>query len=115
MAQCAFCKAETEMYYGGAPICIECSRERAAAARRVRTALIEGLTEATARAEAASEAFQSVMREVPSGAPHSDGVQRIHNVSNELSAARKEMMTAHTRLNDFLTRGIVPEDLKKRA
>jgi hypothetical protein len=116
MAQCAFCKAETELYDGGAPICIECSRERErAVARQARTALIEGLAQATARAKAASAAFQSVMGEMPSGAPHPDGVQRIHNVSHELSAARKEMMTAHSRLNDFLSRGIVPEDLKRRS
>jgi hypothetical protein len=116
MAQCAFCKAETEMYDRGAPICIECSREReAAAARQARTALIEGLTEATARVKAASESFQSVMSEMPSGVPHPDGVQRIHNASRELTAARKEMMTAHSRLNDFLSRGIVPADLKKRV
>jgi hypothetical protein len=27
--------------------------------------------------------------------------------------ARKEMMTAHKRLSDFVDRGIVPEDLKR--
>jgi hypothetical protein len=116
MAQCAFCKAETEMYDRGAPICIECSREReTAVGRQVRTALMEGLAEATARAKAASEAFQGVMGEIPSGVPHSDGVHRIHNASRELSAAQKELMTAHSRLNDFLSRGIVPEDLKRNG
>ena len=114
MAQCAFCKAETEMYDRGAPICVECSHEReTAAARRVRTTLLECLNEATARVTAASESFQSVMREMPSGVPHPDGVQRIHNASRELNAARKEMMAAHSRLNDFISRGIVPEDLKR--
>jgi hypothetical protein len=29
------------------------------------------------------------------------------------SAARKEVMKAHTRLNDFLSRGIIPKDLKQ--
>jgi len=116
MAQCAFCKAETEMYDRGAPICIECSHERdAAAARQVRATLLECITEATARVRVASESFQSVMHEMPSGVPHPDGVQRIHDASRELNAARKEMMAAHSRLNDFLSRGIVPEDLKKKA
>jgi hypothetical protein len=31
----------------------------------------------------------------------------------ELDSARTEMMKAHTRLNDFTERGIVPEDLKQ--
>jgi len=116
MAQCAFCKAETEMYDRGTPVCIKCSRERAAAAaRQIRAALLESLTEATARVKAASGSFQSVMHEMPSGVPHPDGVQRIHNASRELNAARKEMMAAHSRLNDFISRGIVPDELKKRA
>src|SRR6266404_997113 len=49
---------------------------------------------------------------VPSGLQHPDGAQRIKNASNKLSLARKEMATAHNRLNDYLSRGIVPEDLK---
>jgi hypothetical protein len=46
---------------------------------------------------------------VPSGLPHPDGTPRIHNASHELDTARKEMMKAHTRLNDFTERGIVPD------
>jgi hypothetical protein len=38
--------------------------------------------------------------------------QRINNASREVSLARAEMMRAHNRLDDFMTRGIVPEDLK---
>jgi len=53
------------------------------------------------------------MGKIPSGFPHSDGSQHIHNVSHELSTAGKDLMRAHTRLNDFLSRGIVPEDLKR--
>jgi hypothetical protein len=40
-------------------------------------------------------------------------VQRIRNASHELTAARNEMMEAHHRLNEFLERGTVPEDLKR--
>jgi hypothetical protein len=68
--------------------------------------------EATARFHA-SEAFNAIMSDVPSALPHPDGTQRIHNVSRKLSAARKEMMKAHARLNDFLSQGIIPEDLKQ--
>ena len=45
--------------------------------------------------------------------PHPDGVHRIKNASNKLTAARKEMGTAHNRLDDFLSRGVVPDDLKE--
>ena len=119
MAQCAFCKAETWLYNGGVPICIECSdardakRKPAENERKVRTALIQGLTEATVRANAASEAFTAIMSDIPSGIPHPDSIQRIHNASHELSTARKDMMKAHSRLHDFLSRGIIPEDLKQ--
>ena len=58
--------------------------------------------------------FIAVMGDVPSGLPHPDGTQRIHNASRELSAARKEVMKAHTRLNEFFGRGIIPEDLKRQ-
>jgi len=40
-------------------------------------------------------------------------VRRIKDASNELTLARKEMMTAHKRLNDFIERGIVPDDLER--
>jgi len=36
-------------------------------------------------------------------------------VSGELTIARKEMATAHNRLNDYLSRGIVPDDLAKNG
>jgi len=61
---------------------------------------------------AANETFSAVMSQVPSGVPHPDGTQRIHNASRELDAAREEMMKANTRLNNFIEHGIVPERLK---
>jgi hypothetical protein len=120
MAQCAYCKTETRLYDGGVPICLECADARDAKSkpleteRRIRTTLMKALTEATARSHAASDAFSDVMgRNIPSGLPQPDGTQRIHNVSRELSAAREEVTKAHTRLNEFLSRGIIPEDLKQ--
>jgi hypothetical protein len=117
MAQCTYCNAETEIYAGGdVPICVECSD--ALEARRkppasARNALIQRVAETTARANAASEAFSSIMSQFPSGLPYVDGAQRIHSASRELSVARKEMMNAQSRLNDLIERGIVPEDLKR--
>jgi len=70
---------------------------------------------ANRRAAEATREFNEVMGQFPSGLPHPDGVQRISNVSNKLTAARKDVATAHNRLNDYLSRGIVPDHLKKRG
>ena len=119
MARCAYCKAETILYEYDVPICLECGDEREIKHKRlemerqVNTILKHDVTEATERAHTASDAFEAIVAEVPSGLPHPDGTQRIHNASRTLSAAREEMMRAHERLHDFLTRGIIPEDLKQ--
>ena len=119
MAECAYCKTETFLYYGDVPVCIKCARAHEAKRkppspdRHVRTTLFQEFVEATARVNAASEAFIAVMGDVPSGLPHPDGTQRIHNASRELSEARKEVMKAHVRLQGFLSQGIIPEDLKQ--
>ena len=121
MAACAYCGAETELYENGVPICLKCSDEREGKAQRkppgsdqsIRSILLNQIAEATARANKASHAFIEVMGKIPSGFPHSDGPANIHNVSRELSTARKDLMRAHTRLDDFLKTGIVPEDLKR--
>jgi hypothetical protein len=42
------------------------------------------------------------VEEIPSGMPHSDGAQRIKNVSRQLSKARDEMMEAHRILGDYI-------------
>jgi hypothetical protein len=74
--------------------------------------LVNALANATARVDAANQVFSSVMSGIPSGLPLADVAQRLHSISRELDDARKEMMTAHKRLNDFVKRGIVPEDVK---
>jgi hypothetical protein len=121
MARCAYCKAETILYEHDVPICLECADEREVKHKRlemerqVNTILKHDVTEATKRAHAASDAFEAIVADVPSGVPHPDGTQRIHNASRKLSTARQEMMRAHQRLHDFLSRGIIPEDLKKTS
>jgi hypothetical protein len=120
MAECVYCQAVTFLYDGGVPVCIKCAdaheakRKPPGIERDVHTILIQDVTEATARAHAASEAFRSIMADVPSGLPHPDGTQRIHDASRELSEARKELMRAHVRLQGFLSQGTIPEDLKAR-
>jgi len=121
MAKCACCNAETELYASGVPICIQCSYAAAAKCKpsfpkqAIEALLVNGVAEAMAQVRAASQAFDAAIREIPSGLPQPDGAQRIYNASCELAAARKEMMKAHTRLNDFIERGIVPENLQRRG
>jgi hypothetical protein len=111
MARCAYCDAETELFEGSTPVCIHCadlSPER----RATRAKLFGDLAQATRRADVAAEAFVTATSDIPSGIPHPDGVQRIHNASHEMTAARNELIKAHDRLNKFLNTGIVPEDLE---
>ena len=118
MAECARCKAYTQLFENGVPICPKCTEERGPKrkppnADQIRTALVNCIAQATARVSEANHKFSEAMGQFPSGLPHPDGVQRIKNASNELALARKEMMTAHKRFNDYVYRGIVSEDLKR--
>jgi hypothetical protein len=112
MAQCAYCATETELYESNTPICVSCA-DLSSERRAVRAKLFHEWSEAVKRADSASEAFSQVTKAVPSGLPHSDGIQRTKNVARQLELARSEMMIAHNRLNDFLERGIVPLELKR--
>jgi len=75
--------------------------------------LLTDLDEATRFANAASESFCAVANAIPNGLPQPDGTQRIHDASSRVTIARMAMLRAHHRLNDFLGRGIVPDDLKR--
>jgi len=106
------------MFDRGVPLCIQCAEERDSKPKRsptvleIRATLLQDLLGATARSSDANREFDEAIGQFPSGLPHPDGVQRIKNASNKLFVSRKEMGTAHNRLNDYLSRGIVPEDLK---
>ncbi len=119
MALCAYCQNETELYDGGTPVCGECSPARAAKPQpalshhAIYAALQQDVTEAAERAHAANAAFREVMKDIPSNLPHPDGTQRVLNVCRLLSAARREMTDADSRLNDFLVHGTVPAHLKR--
>jgi len=120
MALCTYCKTETFIYEGGdIPICIECSdarkpkRHPAGSEHEIRTILHQQFVIASERAREATEFFDATVSEIPSGMPHPDGVQRIHSASRKVSVARVEMMKAHNRLNNYLSRRVVPEDLKR--
>ena len=119
MERCARCKVEgTELYESGVPICLKCVALRGAKPQKDRSAsiqdiLIRDLADATLRAESATTEFNSITSDIPSSIPPPDGTQRIHNASRAMKVARDEKIMAHNRLNAFLERGIVPEDLKR--
>ena len=118
MAECAYCKAETELHENGTPICVGCAGAKggnprpSSADSQIRLNLLQEVRQATDRVNAATESFSLILQDIPSDVPHPDNAFRITKASRELSTAREEMMRAHRRLNDFLSRGVIPEDLK---
>ncbi len=120
MAKCIHCGSETELFNNGVPVCVKCVNEREAnpknrlSEKQVHTVLTEQLADASARLKEASSAFTAVIAEIPSGVPHPDGSQRVQNASGELSNARRRVMDAQNRLNDYLSQGVVPDDLKQK-
>jgi len=119
MAECARCKAYTQLFENGVPICLKCTSERegkrkpAGSENRIHVILKDELAVTTELAAQATEEFLRVTTEIPSGLPHADGTQRIHNASHDMSHARERMLLSQKRLNDYLISGIVPEDLKR--
>src|SRR5437868_13945616 len=112
MAKCLYCGSETGLCNGGVPICLKCSDERAnkpkkppAISKSIQTILIDEIVQATARVNRAYRDFLEVMGHIPTGFPHPDGSQRIHNASGELAKARKDLVRAHAALDDFLKTG----------
>jgi phytoene dehydrogenase-like protein len=112
MANCIFCKAQTELDDNGVPICLNCSdagpkRKPPATDQQIRSTLLQDILELTARVNEAAREFEAIIGQVPSRLPHPDGVQRIKNASNKLSTARQELMKAHRRLDDHFGSEII--------
>jgi hypothetical protein len=118
MAECAYCKAETELHESGVPVCPSCSeaptkRKPPATEQQILGTLLQDVIELTARTEEATKEFEAVMGQIPSGLPHPDGTRRIKNASAKLSIARNELMKAHRRLDEHVGSGIVRAELKQ--
>ena len=120
MAECAYCKAETQLYDRDLPICTQCAEARDGSLRKpptsernIRNRLLQELLEATARSSDAARDFDAVLGQFPSGLPDPDGAQQIKSASENLAVARNALMKAHNRLSEYQDRGIVPEDLKR--
>ena len=135
MAKCVHCKTqETEMYEKGVPICLACATDKAvqraaagngtshkppikhkppATEREIGVSLLQDMLSAVSQNDEAANEFDHAVSQARTGEQHPNGSQRIKDASSKLSLAREEMMAAHNRLNDFVERGIVPEDLKR--
>jgi hypothetical protein len=70
------------------------------------------VAEALEKFKTANARLLAVTKEIPSGLPHPDGVQRIVNVSAENARARKDLRVARARLEQFREYGFVPDDLR---
>lgn len=80
--------------------------------RQIRAALQREILACTARAHDASEELIAIMGDIPSGLPQPDGNLRIQNAARALAAARSDVMQAHSRLNEFVARHVVPGDFE---
>jgi hypothetical protein len=108
--------ADLTLYEKGVPMYLDCVKRRESRKDRstsVHAFLVRELAEASRLATSAYMELHAITSDIPSGLPSTDGTQRIYNAANALKAARKEAMTAHNRLEDYLNHGIVPEDLKR--
>jgi len=113
MAKCSRCGSDTELFVNGLPLCLacDCQSNDQAESDHIHELLREEFNLAKADLDAASERFDALTREVPSGVPHPDGSLRIHAASKELSQAREVMMQKLARLNKFIAHGVAPSDL----
>jgi hypothetical protein len=128
MANCVYCGAETSLRQGEVPLCAKCAEAIEAIKSKdagqpppkqaplhrdyVRRILLLEVAETTAQAEAAAAEFKGIIGSIPTGIPHPDGTQQIHQAAHNLSNARNDMMQAHSRLDNFLRSGVIPEDIK---
>jgi hypothetical protein len=75
------------------------------------TILKAELDSATQRYEMAKAEFWRVSVDIPSGIPYPDGPQRIRNAAAAQTNACKMLVQSLRRMNAFLDRGEIPEDL----
>jgi len=112
VAKCILCKAETNLYVGGHPICRECADARDK--RRGSTAsqsldnesfLRKDLARAQAVYEQTQREFRAIISDVPSGIPQPDGSLRIENASRKNAAALDDYVRALREFSAFLSSG----------
>src|SRR5206468_421175 len=111
MARCEHCNDEdASLYESGLLICLKCVALQEAKTKKnqasIHDILVCQLSLATLEAESAAKEFNAITGDVPGFLPQPDGTQRILNASRTLSAARSEMIKAHTRLRATWSAGL---------
>jgi len=104
------------LYESGMPVCLKCAKRRKSPEddpAAIYAILVLQLEEATRLASSACTELAALGSDAPSGAPSPNRTQRIHKAANALNAAREKAVAAQNRLEDYLERGTVPEDLKR--
>jgi hypothetical protein len=120
MPKCVRCQTDTELFENGVPVCLKCAQEETQPKRkppsteishdpRLRDTLFRDLVNATARMNGEQQKFDAMMDEFPT----MRAATLIKKAGANLEAARRELTRAHNRLNDFLSRGIIPDDLRR--
>ena len=104
MANCIYCGAETSSYRSERPVCVKCAEGMDSAEAMdpkqappkqapldndyIRRILQVEVAETNAQAEAAAAEFKAIMSSGPTGIPHPDGTQRIHQAARVEVAIR---------------------------
>jgi len=81
MAECAYCKTQTELYENGTPVCLECAGAQAgdspsSAESQIRLMLLQEVRQATDRVTAAAQRFNLTSMMSPAMCP----IRMAHSV-----------------------------------
>jgi hypothetical protein len=80
----------------------------------IRRKLNHDLMDADERREVASDRFNAILDDIPSGIPTPDGADRIRQASEDYSRAQKESFEALTQLNHFTVHRVVSPEMERK-
>ena len=81
----------------------------------IKETLTSDVTRAKARYRQTQAEFKALVDDFPSRLPPTDGALVVRKAGQTEQEARKALTIAVKRLNDFATRGIVPDDIEERT
>jgi hypothetical protein len=82
-------------------------------AQEIGSRLSQALEEAKREHAKASQTFEAIREDVPSGSPHTDLNHLVEQAARESRAALEAYRHAFQRYTNFTLRGIIPEDLDR--
>jgi len=100
VARCYYCGGETDLHQAGAPTCVNCTNKVAPGTGSIHSRLFQELLEAASEFDSLIAARNRIADNIATELPP------------EILTAKEKLARAHSRLTDFLDKGIVPEDLK---